>query len=242
MSDVKIDFPYPGGKAKIREELYPHFPEEGRWYVEPFVGRGNIFFEWFKRSAYERYIINDIQQGQFFKALREVMLHKLPHEDDVNEFTFDNWHNEFMAGNPVASVLEPKITFRGKGYAAGYQTGRYKRGRYARLLAAAQDVVRNPKVQIFQFDYVHLPWDSYGEDDFVYLDPPYYLTDGVGLLDIDHEQLLRLLANAKFRWAISGYYSDLYVSNLGEPILQLERKVEMTDDRGATAIECLWVS
>lgn len=234
-----IQFPYPGGKARIRESLFPYFPEEGRRYMEPFAGRGNVFFGFYPRAAFNEYWINDIKLSGFFRGLRDADLSQLP--DEVDEFTFEVWYNKWLAQDPIAHIIEPKITFRGKGYQAGYQKGRYKRQRYMCMCADAQSIMKDSRVRVRGSDYIHLPWSELTEEDFVYFDPPYYETKGVGYENVDHKQLLSTVSDAKFQWAISGYISDLYLSWLGEPVLQLERGHEMSDDRGATTIECMWV-
>ncbi len=235
---MTIQFPYPGGKARIRETLFEHFPEEGHAYIEPFAGRGNVFFEFYKRSDFKHYILNDIKLSKFFYSLRSVDLTKLP--DSVDEFNFEVWQNRWLAGDMVAHVIEPKITFRGKGYMAGYQKGRYNKQRYSHLCAQAQSILLDARVRVRGGDYIHLEWDKFGSENFVYCDPPYYETDGVGYNNIKHEELLALLTDAKFQWAISGYMSELYLAWLGEPVLKIERGHEMSGDRGATTVECLW--
>jgi len=234
-----IAFPYPGGKVRIRKELFKFFPEEGHHYIEPFVGRGNIFFEFYKRSVFEQYIINDIRIARFFKSLKIADLTLLPSK--VDESDFDYWYVKWLMHDPIAYVLEPKITYRGKGYDAGWQIGRYQRSRYLATCAEAQNILQNDNVIISSSDYVFMAWDLFGPEDFIYCDPPYYETDGVGLGNIDHLELLQKLTDTNSRWAVSGYLSDLYLTWLGEPALKLERGHEMCDDRGATTIECLWI-
>jgi len=237
---MSIQFPYPGGKAKIREQLFPYFPEEGRQFIEPFVGRGNIFFEFYKRAQFDSWHLNDLKLATFFTSLRNADLNDLPSE--IDEFNFEVWQNRWLASNPIAHIIEPKITFRGKGYPSGYQHGRYNKGRYRLLCQEAKAILQDPKIKITRQDWAHLPYNDLNESDFVYLDPPYYNTKGVGYNNIDHVELLTLLTNAPFRWALSGYESDLYLTWLGEPTFKLERGHEMSDDRGATTMECLWTN
>jgi site-specific DNA-adenine methylase len=40
----RITFPYPGGKARLAPALVAMMPQNGRLYLEPFAGRGNVFF------------------------------------------------------------------------------------------------------------------------------------------------------------------------------------------------------
>ena len=37
-------FAYPGGKVRLRKWLVSMMPREGRRYIEPFAGRGNVFW------------------------------------------------------------------------------------------------------------------------------------------------------------------------------------------------------
>ena len=87
-----------------------------------------------------------------------------------------------------------------------------------------------------------MPYEELDEQDFVYFDPPYYNTKGVGYNNIDHIELLSELSKADYYWAISGYESDLYLTWLGEPTFKFERGHEMSNDRGATTMECLWTN
>lgn len=235
-----ISFPYPGGKAKIRESLYPYFPEEGDRYIEPFVGRGNVFFPFYDRASYSQFVLNDLQTMPFFRAIKTMDVEKLP--SSVPSEEFDVWVSRALALDPVALAIEPFITYRSKGYAAGYKPGRYHRHRLVPIYTQAQRILRDPRVLLRQRDYAHLPWGDYTEDDFVYLDPPYYETGGVNLGSINHEELLNILVDTKARWALSGYLSDLYLVWLGDPELKLTRNLEMSEARGGTAVECLWVS
>jgi hypothetical protein len=64
---------YPGGKARLAQEITAFLPRRGRTYVEPFVGRGNLF--WSAASAglkYERWWLNDTSTIPFFRAIKEI--------------------------------------------------------------------------------------------------------------------------------------------------------------------------
>lgn len=237
---MTIQFSHPGGKARIRETLYQFFPESGRKYLEPFAGRGNVFFEWYKRSTFTSYQLNDLNYATFFTALKQADLTQLPFE--VNEFNFEVWQNRWLASDPIAHILEPKITFRGKGYPAGYGDKHYNKGNYQNICSQAQEILKDSRIIISRSDWAHLDYDNLNEEDFVYLDPPYYKTSGVGYGNIDHTELLARLSEVNFRWVLSGYESDLYYVWLGEPALKLERPHEMCTDFGATTMECIWTN
>jgi site-specific DNA-adenine methylase len=66
----KITFPYPGGKARLARELVAMMPQSGRLYLEPFAGRGNVFFCAAQILKFQHWQINDIQQAPFFRAIK----------------------------------------------------------------------------------------------------------------------------------------------------------------------------
>jgi len=81
---------------------------------------------------------------------------------------------------------------------------------------------------------------------FVYCDPPYVRSARRSsaaiyrheMTDADHEALLRLLRRLSCNVMISGYLSQLYVSQLPE-----WRRIEFqTMTRGGPATECLWMN
>lgn len=234
-----MQFRYPGGKAKIAEDLIEHFPLEGRNYVEPFCGRGNIFFPFKAQADYDTWTINDINTHKFLAALKIIDLDALPKQ--VTKADYEYWKYVDQGGDIVAAVIEPAITFHGKGYRYGFCDDHYKYTFYRERCRKAQQLLRSGNVQIRRSNYLHLPYNSLNAQDFVYFDPPYYQDNsGTGYNDIDHVELMVLLDGAKFRWAISGYNSDLYLAWLGEPDFTITRNREMA--KSLTAVECLWTN
>src|ERR1017187_924590 len=66
----RITFPYPGGKARLAPALVAMMPQNGRLYLEPFAGRGNVFFCAAQILKFQHWQINDIQQAPFFRAIK----------------------------------------------------------------------------------------------------------------------------------------------------------------------------
>jgi len=55
--------PYPGGKTRLARRIISFLPREGRTYLEPFAGRGNLFWAAVELGLrYERWWLNDIAQ------------------------------------------------------------------------------------------------------------------------------------------------------------------------------------
>ena len=53
-------FSYPGGKTRMAPYLIDLMPKSGKCYVEPFAGRGNVFFRAAEILDYDSYWLNDI--------------------------------------------------------------------------------------------------------------------------------------------------------------------------------------
>ncbi|PYV65143.1 MAG: hypothetical protein DMG97_33055, partial [Acidobacteria bacterium] len=63
---------YPGGKSGLAKPITRFMPPFGRRYVEPFAGRGNIFWAAATYLNYEEWWINDLQTAPFFEALWDI--------------------------------------------------------------------------------------------------------------------------------------------------------------------------
>jgi site-specific DNA-adenine methylase len=96
--------------AKTIVGLMPPF---GRKYVEPFVGKGNIFWASAKYLHYEEWWINDLQHAPFFEVLRSiggsVVVPPFTHEE------YDRQKAAYEKGDQTAILLEPYFTFSGGG-------------------------------------------------------------------------------------------------------------------------------
>ena len=204
-------FRYIGGKARLRKWLISHFPQTGGSYVELFVGRANVFFEAKRQLSFKRWHLNDLNSA-FLQALLDADLTQLP--DHVSKETFNFWKNQNSA---VSAIIEPRITFAGKGYWAGFSgtSGThvgYSGSLYRQVCESARSLLSGCEITSQSWDQVDL--SGLGKDDFVYLDPPYYGTTNTTYPNIDHEKLVDFLNAAPFRWAMSGYDNCLYKSSL----------------------------
>jgi hypothetical protein len=99
----------------LAQEIVALLPNHGRTYVEPFVGRGNLF--WSAASSAlknQNWWLNDISTIPFFHAIREI-----GDVVEVPEHNRDEYERQRAAskrGDTVAVLLEPLLTFGGGGY------------------------------------------------------------------------------------------------------------------------------
>src|ERR1035438_10911498 len=64
---------YPGGKARLANQIISFLPQQGRIYVEPFAGRGNLFWAAVERGLkFRRWWLNDIATAPFFEAIKKL--------------------------------------------------------------------------------------------------------------------------------------------------------------------------
>lgn len=202
-------FRYMGGKARLRKWLISHFPKEGIKYIEPFAGLGNVFYLSKKELSFNEWHLGDI--NSFLSSMLAADLNELP--DTVSKYDFQFWKE---SDSPIAKIIEPKITFAGKGYKAGFDGGHPSHppynGKLHRIICdEAKRLLQGVKIkQICWTEWNYLDLDV---DDFVYFDPPYFNTKAV-YPNIDHTRLVETLNSMKCRWALSGYDNHVYQKEL----------------------------
>lgn len=194
-------FPYRGGKSRLRNFIIRWLPLTGSTYMEPFVGRGNVFFMVKAACNYNNYVINDINTSQFFDAINHYDGSKLPH---IEKSQVSNLKNN---NTDLYSLLEPIITWNTS--PIGHK--KHDLNTYKNNLLYAKKLLEN--TTLYSMDAIQL-LESYQLDNnsFVYLDPP-YLNGNVGIYkstDFDRTMMIEILKHAKYRWALSEYEcSDL---------------------------------
>ena len=237
-------FRHMGGKARLRKWLVGHFPKHGTCYMEVFCGKGNVYFQAVKDLQYAWYSLNDLDNS-FLSALYSVDTSLLP--ETVCKEDFEKWKNDKSA---VAKVIEPRITFAGKGYSHGYSgtSGThvgYSKANYKKICDEAQRIMRTYPTTLLSNS-----WDDeqlyvgLGRNDFVYFDPP-YLGTTASYGNIDHEKFIKFLNGVDFRWAVSGYDTTLYDSLKYTGKYQIERNSEIkSSNKGQKSgvMEVLWTN
>jgi site-specific DNA-adenine methylase len=234
-------FSYPGGKARMAKLLVSMMPTEGRRYVEPFAGRGNVFWRAAMELNFSEWHLNDLRTCPWLTAIRDH-----GHELRVPRCTLAEYLKrwaDYKRGCPYACLLAPFLTFSGEGYGAGgYRSNRNggsTAGGYQQSIRMAQHIMRATEPMLTALDYKQT-LDGLGQHDFAYVDPPY--RDGAvtsyGPDDLNHRQLVDILVKAPFRWMLSEYDQPLYREAFGAPILKQAAETR----HGKTRMECVWTS
>jgi site-specific DNA-adenine methylase len=66
-------FAYHGSKGKLAKHIIPLLPPSGKRFIEPFAGRGNVYFRVAQELDYEEFWLNDQYTFRFFQALQHSM-------------------------------------------------------------------------------------------------------------------------------------------------------------------------
>jgi site-specific DNA-adenine methylase len=240
--------PYPGGKGRLAPILVSFMPPKGRLYLEPFAGRGNVFWAaCSSRLGFQKWALNDIRTARFFEAVRTIGgTFEVPARS--REEYFHQW-KRFRQGDPQAILMEPYLTFAGGGYGRGGFGGKKSASAlgYTETIRACHSLMLSTGVEVTSLDWTELDWSSLGTDDFVYFDPPYIGGDVRAYRqgDVSHGDLLRLLKGARFKWLLSGYDHESYIRELGQPFYAEDMQLAVTNPRIAgkgegRRVECVW--
>jgi site-specific DNA-adenine methylase len=221
-------------------------PKEGNTYLEPFAGRANMFLLAKQNLKFNSWILNDKFTFEFLEQLQSIQnFDFIPETMTWDLFlTFKNkWEADRV--DSQALIIEPGIAQLGH-YRSGWM-GKYVRTRpwnktqYIERITTSQQLLKD--VFLTKRSWEELKCDSYGEDDFIYFDPPYLDTEHRYYKDIDHKQFVEMLKSLKCRWLLSHTYHPLYVENLGEPLVTRRRKARgkcLGKVKGQEFLECLW--
>lgn len=232
---------YPGGKARLASTIVSYFPTCGTTYVEPFAGRGNTFWVAASTLDYSIWWLNDIRTTPFFKAI-------LAAGDTVTipertRAQYDLCKRAAGEGDPTAIIAEPFLTHSGRGYlysgARGTGGGPGQLG-YQSTIRQCHRILHATSPRITALDWSEVV-KGMGSEDFAYFDSP-YIDANVGCYsatDLNHEEMVRVLEDAPFRWVLSEYEHPLYVSRLGHPFFRTKvRRMATVEQEDAE--ECLW--
>lgn len=235
-------FSYPGGKGRLAEALVGVMPKSGRRYVEPFVGRGNVFFAAASQLKFRYWYLNDLNTAPFFTALQRT-----GGDIQVPERTRLVYKQlKQQKENEARTLLEPYLTRDGGGYRRsgfGNSKGRSPESYRSALKKAAQLIVR-AKAKISAVEWYRLPFSRFDEQDFVYFDPPYLGADVRAYHDytVNYLSLIKLLSKAKFRWMLSEYQHSLYLQAFGKPFFTLPVQLACDGNGTKRRTECVWTN
>ena len=238
---------YPGGKARLAKNIVAVLPPTGGIFVDLFAGRGNVYFAAVASGLqYREWWINDIQTAPFFEAIKNIG-GTLTVPPRSREEYYRQWEL-FKQDDPTAIVLEPFLTFSGGGYGSGGPGG--KKGAsaesYQKTLRECHRLLTTTVTRITALDWKVVSLEQLSPEDTVYLDPPYYNADVRSYgNDFDHVGMVKALKDAKFRWLLSEYRQEFYMSAFGEPFFIKDVQLVGTDYSLANGgkerrIECMW--
>lgn len=233
--------PYPGAKGRLAPRLVEMMPAEGRTYLEPFVGRGNVFFAAASSLNFDRWHINDISTAKFFTAMSEFGdVIKVP---ERTREEYERRKRLFKNNNTLSILLEPYLTFSGGGYAkAGFGGKRSANATgYTRTLRRGKELLDQTNAEITDCDWKDLDFKSLTSDDFVFLDPPYFGADVRAYTNqFDFAGMVQTLVNAKFKWMLTEYKQDFYLKAFGKPYWTKDVQLACDGIGTRTRTECVW--
>jgi len=240
--------PYPGGKGRLARQIISFLPKEGRTYVEPFAGRGNLFWEAVEQGLrYRRWWLNDIATIPFFRAIqREGQTLKVPTRCRAE---YERQRMASTSGDPVAILLEPYLTFSGGGYFGagcggdGKSNNAVSSAGYEKTLRKCHAMLHEVKPRLSSLDWQDMGLEKLTEDDVVVLDPPYPNSNVRGSYSdtINYEALVDLLCRAKFRWVLCGYPHPV-LCRLGQPFWARDLQFVLPIREDEPRTECLWAN
>ncbi len=256
MSSEIPSFSYPGGKAKLREWMVRRMPLSGRRYVEPFVGRGNVFWMAACVLGFEEWHLNDTWTCRWFEAIQKIDIDSIPDElTRVMAVMSSKRSVSHRMEDDLSVAMEPVTTFRGGalggggrgGICTGWRSARSLKG-FKRRLLLARRILRSAQPRITALSWEDCELDLLSASDFVYLDPPYENTaDGTFFHNtVIHADLLKYLTDAPHLWMLSGCESDLYRQHLGAPEASKIQRMTMEHSpqkgRSKMRTECIWTN
>jgi len=244
-------FSYPGGKVKLREWLVRRMPVSGGKYVEPFAGRGNVFWLAVHMLDYREWWLNDPWTCRWFEAIQRVRILDIPYElTEVLSRMYLKRSVHDRETDDVAVALEDRIMYSG-GTACGVSS-MWKfcpsLTAWKKNLVRSRSILKSVHPRITDLDWKDCHLENLSGEDFVYLDPPYETAmDGIYWHDtVVHRDLLRYLLEAPHLWMVSGYISPLYTRYLGDPegqkIIRMSMHQQCVTNRGLTRNECIWTN
>jgi site-specific DNA-adenine methylase len=244
---MSITFAYPGGKGRLARFIISQLPKQGRSYIEPFVGRGNLF--WAATHAglkYDRWWLNDTVTTPFFRAIKQAgHTLKVPIRCRAE---FERQRRAFLSGDTTAILLEPYLTFSGGGYfgagckgSDGMSNNGVSLAGYEKTMHKCHSILHETKPKLSSLDWREMGLESLGPQDTVVLDPPYPTGNvrSYSEATVDYEALVDLLLRAKFRWILCGYAHPVLV-RLGKPFWAREVNLLCIRGKQEPRTECLW--
>jgi site-specific DNA-adenine methylase len=258
-------FSYPGAKARLARRICALLPSKGKRFVDPFSGRGNLVWAAMSLLDYQSYWINDIQTFSFFRQIKLSHIYAVPERTRNDPKSLKQSYNRMKEYNrgrvfpdgrklpkkfPPSAMLEPLLTFSGGTYStAGFRGGGggVSSAGFREKLDAARELMKTHETRITRLDYKEVLRQC-TEEDVCFIDPPYLGASVKAYSDktLNHQELVDILLNAKFRWMLTEYEHPIYkplTEKFGEPIrIRVHKSMNNANERKAKrwATECIW--
>ena len=245
-------FAYPGGKARLARRIFALLPLDADRYVEPFAGRGNVYFYVAAHDMYPSYWLNDIQTAPFLNTLRIGHILSVPPNSDLETIRKHRAIVSDKSKSPLqrnrAAMLESYLVFSGGNYvrSAGSRCNKgASQAGYSKSVRLASEILRGTGTRITRLDYKAVLAEC-GPGDVVYLDPPYMHTDvrAYSGAKFDYGEMVGILKDAKFRWVLSEYEQPIYIAAFDEPTrITVQSRMKKGQKPGGSlgrSVECLW--
>ena len=201
-----------GRTAPWISSLFPRF----RRLIEPFAGRGNIFFRACADHTFEKVFLNDRNTSPFLLALRDYEGdYAFVDEEPLDKEKWLRWKE--APPSQERALAESYVARFGSSYDMGHATaggdsenGHSRRNTIARM-KRARELLRQKDAQITGLDWEEFLLSlSLREDDLVYLDPPYDVPQAVHYQNIDQDRFLQVCGELPCSVFVSGYTSERY--------------------------------
>lgn len=238
-----------GSKARTAPWIVERFPTGIGRYLDPFAGRGNV---WFRLAACQRVgaaVLGDLNTAPFLRALRDYRGdYGFVDGEPLDRSTWERWRD--APPSHERALAESYVARFGGAYRSGPATaGNGSANRHSRENTIAR--MRAARALLQGVAVVETSWPDtlaaypYRSGDLLYLDPPYDVPQSVHYGNVDHDALL----DAARRWPgpvyVSGYSTPRYEAALhGWHRAERERastgKGGRRNEPKPRAVEVLW--
>ena len=211
-----------GSKARTARWICSHMPRNFSRWIEPFAGRGNVFFRAASCLRFDTAVLNDLNMSPFLTALRDYNGDwSFVDAGELGKPQWERWKN--ASPSHERALAESYVARFGSSYetgptkAGGSSKNGHSRDNTIRRMKAAQVLLNEKNARISDVDWLmFLQSQSFGKGDVVYLDPPYNVKQNVHFGNVDHNQLLETvrLLSTKCQVFLSGYSTRLYEEQL----------------------------
>ena len=229
-------FAYDGAKASMILQLMPWFPTTGNVYVEPYAGRGSVYFSVKANLSFSQHVINDFQTDRWFKALRRM--------PDVSVKDCQLNKAEYLALPSLKRwVLMPPYTWSsGLDWANSWREFEMNPRKWIQKIKQAGLLLQSD-VRILSIDAIEVI-KNYGseKENFLYIDPPYLGCNVKSYTanSTHRKRLISALKKCRAKWVLSEYLCDDLLEAFGPPCYTFTDQSSPGNGEARYNTECVW--